>query len=263
VLKALMPGGSAEALTDFTRDGKPAKYDPTKDAKDQPQGNDPADRVQVKVRFTKDWAPPSDPLAPKTAPVAAAPAAGVAPAGGAAAAGANSPEKTTFKAGDTAYFDPETARSLVEPKDAAQKVAEFEKSDPNFVIYVRPLVDYARMFREVYRRRNELFAVEAELKSQVAQIESAVKLVQDDVKAASDEQAGLKKDLAKFKSENDAVVAFNNALAAKQTEVNAKCSELFRANLKLSRQLGDVEQKITDAAGRQPPAETSASLNGR
>ena len=65
VLKALMPGVSADALAEFTRDGKPAKYDPTKDAKDQPQGNDPPDRVQVKVRFTKDSVPPSDPLARK------------------------------------------------------------------------------------------------------------------------------------------------------------------------------------------------------
>ncbi len=259
VLKAMMPGASAEALADYGRDEKPAKYDPTKDSKSQPQGNDPADHVEVKVRFTKEWAPPNDPLAPKTAPVAAAPAAAQAAA---AAAGANPPEKATFKAGDIAYFDPDTARSLVEPKDNAQKVAEFEKSDPKFVIYVRPLNDYARLFREIYRRRNDLFAVEAELKSQVEQIESAAKLVQDDVKAATDEQAGLKKDLAKFKSEIDAVVAFNTALAAKQREVNAKCSELYRANLKLSSQLADVEQRIIDAAGR-PPAEASASLNGR
>ncbi len=147
---------------------------------------------------------------------------------------------------------------MVEPKDKAQKVADFEKSDPNFVLYVRPLNDYARMFRDVYRRRNDLFALEAELKTQVDQIAAAAKLVQDDVKAATDEQAGLKKDLAKFKSEYDAVVAFNAAVAAKQTEVNAKCSELFRANLRLNGQLADVEQKIIDAASRQPPAEASA-----
>jgi hypothetical protein len=262
VLKALMPGISAAALAEFGRDGKPAKYDISKDSDKQPKDSDPADHVQVKVQFTKDWAPPSDPLAPKAAPVAPAPAAAAAAAGPAAAA-ATPPEKTTFKAGETAYFDPDTARSLVEPKDTAQKVAEYEKSDPNFLVYVRPLVDYARMFREVYRRRNELFATEAELKAQVAQIETAAKLVQDDVKAATDEQAGLKKDLTKFKSENDAVVAFNTALGNKQTEVNAKCSELYRANRKLAGQLADVEQMILEAAGRQPAAETSASLGGR
>jgi hypothetical protein len=257
VLKALMPGISQATLAEFNRDGKPAKYDPTKDSKDQPKGNDPADHVRVLVRFTKDWAPPDDPLAPKAA---AAPVAAVPPAAAAPAAGTNAPEKTTFKAGDTAYFDPDMARSLVEPKDKAQKVADFEKTDPNFALYFRPLHDYARLFREVYRRRNELFAVQAELKSHVDQIESAAKLVQDDVKAATDEQAGLKKDLAKFKSEYDAVVAFNTALTAKQTEINAKCSELFRANLKLNSQLTNVQRQIMESAGRQPAAETSANL---
>jgi hypothetical protein len=259
VLKAIMPGASEATLAEFARDGKPAKYDPSKGSEEQPKGNDPADHVQVLVRFTKDWAPPDDPLAPKAA---AAPAA-AAPAGQAAVPGAaKPPEKTSFKAGDVVYFDPDTAKDLVEPKDKAQKVADFEKSDPKlpFLAYRRPLNDYAQMFREVYRRRNDLFALEAELKTQVDQIAAAAKLVQDDVKAATDEQAGLKKDLAKFKSEYDAVVAFNTALAAKQTEVNAKCSELFRANLKLNGQLADVEQKIIDAASRQPPAETSANL---
>jgi hypothetical protein len=257
VLKALMPGTSEAMLAEFARDGKPAKYDPTKGSEEQPKGNDPADHVQVLVRFTKDWTPPDDPLAQKAA---AAPAP--APAGQAAAPGAaKPPEKTAFKAGgEPVYFDPDTAKELVEPKDKAQKVADFEKSDPKlpFLVYRRPLNDYARMFRDVYRRRNDLFAIEAELKTQVDQIQAAAKLVQDDVKAATDEQAGLKKDLAKFKSEYDAVVAFNTALNAKQTEVNAKCSELFRANLKLNGQLADVEQKIIDAAGHQPPAEASA-----
>ena len=88
----------------------------------------------------------------------------------------------SFKSGDIAYLDVPTAQQL---KKAA--VVEYETSDPaKFLIYYRPLHDYARLFREAYRERNGLFAQQAETSAQAQQVESALAQVREDIKAAGE-----------------------------------------------------------------------------
>ncbi|HEV2968876.1 MAG TPA: hypothetical protein VGY55_02730 [Pirellulales bacterium] len=237
-LKGLLPDRDVPAAErdEYARDGKPAKE------------GDPTDRVSVLVKFTKAW--------PENAAAPAAPADNA--AGNAAAAPKAAVAEPSFRPGDVAYFDPDAAKDLVENK----KVAEYDTSDPAKArIYVRPLRDYARLFRETYRRRNELFALLAETKGQADRVATAVGQVQDDIKAAEADKEGLSKDLAKFKSELDAVVAYQQSLEAKLAKTRATLSELFRSNLQLSAQLADAEKKAAEAIHRQaPPAEASASL---
>jgi hypothetical protein len=156
-LKTLVPDSSRD---EYARDQKPAKYDLAKDPKDQPAGNDPVERVRVLVKFVKSWPEnaggPAAPMAP------AAPAAGV-PAEAPADA-AKTADGKSFRPGDVAYLDVLTALQL--KKDG---VVDYENSDPaKFLVYYRPLRDYARLFREAYRERNGLFAQKAELTNQVA-----------------------------------------------------------------------------------------------
>jgi hypothetical protein len=236
-LKALLPDRDIpEAVREeYARDGKPAKE------------GDPSDRISVRVRFTKAW--------PESA---AAPAAPADNAGGNVAAAPKAAAEASFRPGDVAYFDPDTAKDLVEGK----KVAEYDTSDPAKArIYVRRLHDYAQVFRETYRRRNELFALLAETKAQADRYATAVSQVKEDFQAAVVEKGGLTKDLAKFKSELDTVTAFQQSLEAKLAKTRATLSELFRSNLQLSAQLADAEKKAAAAIHRQaPPAEASASL---
>jgi hypothetical protein len=236
-LKALLPDRDIpEAMREeYARDGKQAKE------------SDPKDRVSVLVRFTKAW--------PESAAAAAAPSDN---AGGNAAAAPKAAAEVSFKPGDVAYFDLDTAKGFVE----AKKVAEYDTSDPAKArIYVRPMHDYARLFRETYRRRNELFAQLAETKAQADRYATAVSQVQEDFKAAGVEKDGLSKDLAKFKSELDTVAAYQQSLEARLGKTRATLSELFRSNLQLSAQLAEAEKKAAEAIHRQaPPAEASASL---
>ena len=209
------------------------------------------DGVRMLVKFTKGW--PETAAAP-AAPAAAAPAENP----GNPADAAKPADDKSFKPGDVAYLSVEQAKDLVEVK----KVAEYDTSDPAKArIYVRPLKDYARLFRETYRRRNELFALQAEIKAQADQVVAAGKQLDEDIAAAKTEKDGLTKDLTKFKKELDTVVAYNATLDDKLAKTRASLSELFRANLRLSAQLTDVEHQIVEAIHRQtPPAEASASV---
>jgi hypothetical protein len=252
--KTLLPQSSRD---EYVRDQKPAKYDLEKEPKDQPEGNDPMERVRVLVRFVKAWpetaAAPAAPIGPATP---AAPA-GPAKAGGNVADAAKAPDDKSFKPGDIAYLDVATAKEL-----AKTEVVKYEKSDPaTFLIYSRPLRDYARLFREAYRERNELFAQKAEISTQAQQVESALAQVKDDITAAQTQKQGLSKDLAKFKAELASVVAFNQSLDAQLAKTRATLSELFKANLRLSAQLADIEKKLYDEIrSKSPPAEASASV---
>ena len=246
--KTLLPPSSRD---EYVRDQKPAKYDLEKEPKDQPEGNDPVERVRVLVKFTKAW--------PETAAAPAAQAAPAAPvvAGGNPVNVAKPPDSKSFKPGDIAYLDVPTAKQL--KKDG---VVEYENSDAaKFLVYYRPLRDYARLFREAYRERNGLFAEKAEISAQAQQVESALAQVTDDIKSAGTQKEGLAKDLAKFKAELASVVAFNQALDVQLAKTRATLSELFKANLRLSAQLAQIEKKLYDAIrSKSPPAEVSASL---
>jgi hypothetical protein len=252
--KALLPQSSRD---EYVRDQKPAKYDLEKEPKDQPEGNDPVERVRVLVRFVKAWpetaAAPAAPMGPAAPAIPAAPAK----AGGNIADAAKAAEDKSFKPGDIAYLDVATAKEL-----AKTEVVKYEKSDPaTFLIYSRPLRDYARLFREAYRERNELFAQKAEISTQAQQVESALAQVKEDIAAAQTQKQGLSKDLAKFKAELASVVAFNQSLDAQLAKTRATLSELFKANLRLSGKLADIEKKLYDAIrSKSPPAEASASV---
>lgn len=260
-----LPGSS---LDDYKRDQKPAKFDWDKAAKGekQPEGNDPEQTVRVHVKFLQAW---DQKPAAAPAPAAAAPkgqAAPMPPAGAAAAAppaegggndAAKPAEEKSFKPGDIAYLDVPTALDLIK-----QKVVEPEKSDPaTFVIYNRPLRDYARLFREAYRQRDRLFAESAERTQQAQQMESALAQLNVDIKEGEAQKQGLESDLTRFKAELAAVVNYNKSLDEKLAKTRATLSELFRANLRLTAQLTDAEKRAYDAIrSKSPPAETSASV---
>lgn len=261
-LQKLLP---EDVRQEYARDGKPAKYDLDKERTNQPAGNDPADHVKVRVKFLKAW--PETAAAPAPMPMPAGP-----PADAAKADATKADDGKTFKPGDVAYLDVVgiggkmgmgdkkelTIQNLVDAK-----IVEYDKSDPAkpFLIYSRPLRDYAHLFREAYRKRNELFDRKTEFDAQAAQIAEAAKQVEADAEVAKTQKAGLTADLKKFKAEEAAVIAFNATLDAKIAETRKNLSELFKKNLQLSAQLADVERKVYDAIrAKTPPAEASASV---
>ncbi|HKD37322.1 MAG TPA: hypothetical protein VKB78_10995, partial [Pirellulales bacterium] len=193
--------------------------------------------------------------APTPPVTAAAPPAPTAEAGG--NEGTKPADEKSFKPGDVAYLSVHTALELIK-----QKIVEPEKADPaTFLIYSRPLRDYARLFREAYRQRNRLFADSAERTQQVEQMESALAQLNVDIKEGEARKQGLESDLKKFQGELAAVETYNKSLVEKLAKTRATLSELFRANLRLSAQLADAEKKAYEVIRSQsPPAESSASV---
>jgi len=143
-LKALLPTNpndpkdpKIEALREeYARDGTAAK------------ASDPADHVWLRVKFLKAWGGDE----------AAAPPAGV------EAAGARS-----FLPGDTRLFAQPMAQDLID-----KGFAKLDADAPDGgKVYVRPLRDYAHLFRAAHRDRDRLFTETAELTAQATNVENS------------------------------------------------------------------------------------------
>jgi hypothetical protein len=219
---------------------------------------DPDARKYRWVRFTKEWSSDkvrADKTAAAAAPVGAAPA-GISPA--AAPALAAAPTSQGFKKDDVALFDPATADELVNVK----KVAVFDTDRPDKgVVYVRELRDYAQLFRDATRRRAELSAQVAEVTGQVERIKAAGTDVLADVAVIEKERDGLKKDFAKFQAEREAAAAFVAAVERRNEQLRAELSQTFRANIRMARELDQMNRQLLEEIDRRnPPVQSQASL---
>ncbi len=238
-------------LANFKRDGKPATAD---DEKEHPES------VQVRLKFLQAWAPKQTAAAPAVGKDAAAKDA-VPPAEAPPAtddAGKPGPARG-FAAGRSYYLPLEAAKELVD-----QKIAEYDTSEPEKSrIYVRPLWDYAQLFREAYRARTQLFAQKNEISAQADQLEGALTQVTEDLAATKIITDGLKSDLANFKAEAQILDQYAQTLGAKLDKTKAELSDTYRSNLKLAAALGDAQRQLSEKLRAAPPAQASASVDLR
>ncbi len=249
-LRALLPSNpenrkdpAFEAIyNEYARDGTPY------------QDNDPPDHVWWRVKFLKEYSA-EDAAAP------AAPQPNV-PLGGAAAEAAAA---RSFKPGDTHLFDQPTAQDLID-----KGIVELDKTAPDKgKVYVRPLRNYAQLFRAAYRQRDRLAADVEDLTTQQKKIADAAKSVYADIDAAKTEQADLKYDLDHVTAQLKVVTDFVSAIEARYKEevvdeagqkklvrsgqVWDQIKLTFASNLALAAELDKLEHQLYDTISRRHP----------
>lgn len=162
----------------------------------------------------------------------------------------------TFAAGDSGFFDLDTANALIED-GICEKVR---------AVYRRQLHDYARFFRETYFRHRKL---DESIQRQRRDTETLVGLrnnVEAQQAAKQMEKDKLASDLAGFRKELSEINAYTQALTAGWEASRSRLSELYRRNLALGAELNQIQTQLaaeinrrtTSAAAAQPPSDSPA-----
>jgi hypothetical protein len=243
---------SGDVVPEYQRDFTPATE---KDLQEHP------DRVYRWVKFTQQWTsdlvPGEKGAAPAAPPAGAAAFAPAAPGAAPAANNATASSAYVFKPGDTALFDSKTAADLVETK----KVAAYDADPGKGMVYVRPLRDYAMLFRESARQRTRLNVELADATSQHQRVEAARTGILADVAATQKERDGLKQDLAHFQTERDIVAKFLNSLDNRNEELRVQLSKTFRENIHMAAEIDQINRSlIEEQLRRAPPVQSEANL---
>ncbi len=202
--------------------------------------------VWLRVKFLKEYSA-EDAAAP------AAPQPNV-PLGGAAA---EAVAARSFKPGDTHLFDQATAKDLID-----KGIAELDSKSPDGgKVYVRPLRNYAQLFRAAYRQRDRLAADVEDLTTHQKNVSDSAKSVYADIEAAKTEQADLKYDLDHVKAQAKVVTDFVVAIEARLNMKTAEARKFFDSNSVLAAELDKLEHQLYDSISRRhPQGQASAAV---
>jgi chromosome segregation ATPase len=205
--------GVQESLQEFIRDRTPAEV------------NDPPERTVVRVKFLKDHSIDVDVDEAE---------AGIEqgkfdPRGRAQVAELFHGGEVEFKAGDTNYFDAETAERL-----RSNGIAEIDKESGDvFTKYERELRDFTYLFTERNSQLREIDSQLAVLLDQQRAITEANQNAKEQIAYREQELEKLGDDLANFEKEVQAITKLKNELAANRTKQLQTLSYLYHSNLQL------------------------------
>ncbi len=230
VLYEIMPADSHEAFTeldDATRaallSGLPAdvQQEYAKDEKvpaaDEPQ----TDRIWRRVKALKDFDV-------------------------AIGQGANQ-ETQHITAGAELVFDPKSAQERIAAGDV-EPVAENDK------VYVRPLRDYAQLYRDLDLQLEALNRNIAEVNGQIATVQEADRKAKQDIDYRQSEIANLNQDLTHFKDETAMMSKHVAALEARIADLDGERRQLFAKNRELEQELSSLVHQAADEINRRTAA---------
>jgi hypothetical protein len=241
VLRTVLP---PEVVLAYLKDGMPA--DP----------NDPPERVWRLVQFKKPF-PTEEPAAP----VAAAPQQPAdEPAVDAEIATDEpaAPRVRRFRPGDTALFDPETAKDLVEVKMVADYAASKPEEGIYSHVYMRRLNDYPTAFRDI---RSQLLATNLkrnELDRQLQEIQNSIQLASQTAQIRQQEAAKLTSDLQKFTAETEIVQKHHDALDEQLKALRAQVEGLKQSIQSRANELARLQLQAAERMNRLSPVGATA-----
>lgn len=151
-------------------------------------------------------------------------------------------------AGTEMLLDPKTAQEQIAAGDA-EAVAE------NGAVYVRPLRDYVRLFRDWNLQIEELVRKIAETDSENAAVQDAQQKVAKDIEYRTAEVAALKSDLAAFRAETEMIKKHVAALEKQVAKVNGDLEKTVGENRHMESQLANYQRQAAAEINRRIKAE--------
>ncbi|HEY2759931.1 MAG TPA: hypothetical protein VGI75_04290 [Pirellulales bacterium] len=147
---------------------------------------------------------------------------------------------------------PEGTILTVDPQTARQLMASgnVEPDPDQRQVYVRPLRDYQRLYRELNLEIEELLRANAELNAQNEAIKTAQQKVEKDIAYRADEQQRLGRDHTHFVAENKLVKDHAAALEKELAQVKSQIDALLAANKQLEAQLVMTMHAAVDKINR-------------
>jgi hypothetical protein len=161
-------------------------------------------------------------------------------------------EKQRIAQGTELKLDPETADKRIAAGDV-EPLAENDK------VYVRPLRDYAQLYRDLSLGIRRLQRANAEAAAQLDVVENAQKKVDADLAYRTEEQQKLKSDLAHFIAERDLIAKHVAALEKEIAKVDAERRKAFAENAEMEAEISQLNHEAADAINRRTDAAGKAA----
>jgi hypothetical protein len=239
VLYEVMPTDSRELFSEFAKQFPqdwlkifPAnvpddvKEEYTKDGQPPTAGEANADRVWHRVKALKDFD---------------------------VSIGSGASKQTQHVAADTELtLDPQSAQEQI----AAGNVALLPDNNQ---VYVRPLRDYVRLYRDLNLQIESTLRTTAEVESENAAVQDAQQKVDKDIEYRTAEIAALHRDLTRFQTESDMIKKHVAALEKQVALVDSQVSQLADQNSKLESQLSDYQHQAAAEINHRVRAAMQAS----
>lgn len=142
---------------------------------------------------------------------------------------------------------------LLDPKSAQERIAagEVEPVAENDKVYMRPLRDYAHLYRDLNVQIDGLLRTTAEVDDRLATIAEAQRKVEKDIAYRNDEIAALKQDLGRFQGELDIMRKHVAALEQRIDETDRARRQMFASNQQLESQLSMLVHRAADEINRR------------
>jgi hypothetical protein len=150
-------------------------------------------------------------------------------------------KEAEFKEGDVALFPQENAQQLI-----AAGICEFRE-----YVFVRPLNDYAFLFRNFDIRFDRIRDERERVERDIAELTKAQANINSQIALATDDQSKIQQDLTKTKEESDKIAEYLAILEKHWKDTRARTSAMYRQNLQLNEALKRLYQELSNAINRR------------
>ncbi len=151
----------------------------------------------------------------------------------------------------------EGAELLLDPKSAQERIAAGDvepvkdENGKNEVVYVRPLREYAQLYRDLNLQIESIVRTTDEINRQRATVDAAQKKVDADLVLRAAEKVTLEGDLKQYKAEQDLITRHVTVLAKKVAEVKDEVARLINNNRQLENELSTIYHAAADKINRE------------
>lgn len=160
-------------------------------------------------------------------------------------------ETVEFDLGDTAIVDQATAETWAAAGDVEKQ--EF--------IFMRPLNDYASLFRSFYNQRELITDKIERVTRETATVEAATMQAEMQLVALADEKTKIEQDKANFLLEQTAVTELETALKAQSEDLRKLLSQTYLTNQQLAAELRALQQRLADEITKADTTKTASTLS--
>ncbi len=152
---------------------------------------------------------------------------------------------------------------VLDPKSAQERIAagDVEPAAENDKVYMRPLRDYARLYRDLNKQIDGLLRVTADVIDQLATVALAQQKTEKDIAYRNSEIAALNKDLDRYRGELDIMRKHVAALTQRIADVDHAHRQMFASNEQLKAQLSMLVHQAADEINRRVNAQVNSKNN--
>ncbi len=153
---------------------------------------------------------------------------------------------------------------VLDPKSAQERIAagDVEPVAENDKVYMRPLRDYVRLYRDFNQQIDGLLRTTAEVNDQLSTVALAQQKAEKDIAYRKAEIAALNQDLERFRGELDMMRKHVTALEKRVGEVDQARRQMFASNQQLESQLSMLVHRAADEINRRVISQVNAKEAG-